>query len=106
LPASPRFTRLAALDAWRALAIADGAGVVLTADAGSTWRAVAVPGEAVDVAPVDDAFVVAVDVATLAGPEATRPVPWWRVRRDGPVEPLDVPPTVLGRAFDEVALPA
>jgi hypothetical protein len=102
LPAAPRFGRLAALDAWRAVAVADGRGVLLTADAGSTWQAVNLPTDPLDVMPLDDAFVVAVDAATL--PETTRRVPWWRVRRDGQVEPLDAPPALLGRPFDEAPL--
>jgi hypothetical protein len=104
LPAAPRFGRLAALDAWRALAVADGQGVLLTADAGSTWQAASLPADPADVMPVDDAFVVAVDAATL--PDTMRRIPWWRVRRDGQVEPLDAPPAFLGRPFDEAPLVA
>ncbi len=39
-------SRFAAIDAWRAVAIADMRGVVVTSDAGATWRPVSLPIDA------------------------------------------------------------
>jgi hypothetical protein len=104
LPTSPRFGRLAALDAWRALVVVDGRGALLTADAGSTWQTVSLPADPVDVMTLDDAFVVCLDAATL--PETVRRVPFWRVRLDGQTEPLDAPPAFLGHLVDLLGVPA
>jgi hypothetical protein len=85
LPSSPHLGRMAALDAWRALAIVDLRGPVLTTDAGSTWRTVSLPNDPVDVIAWEDAFAVStVDV--------NRRTEWWRVRTDGASERLPTPP--------------
>jgi hypothetical protein len=45
LPPSPAITAYAALDGFRAVALADLRGVVATTDAGATWRTVPIPAE-------------------------------------------------------------
>ena len=76
LPASPRVASIAALDAWRALAVADLRGAVLTLDAGSSWRPVPLPIEPLRVAPLDEAF-------SVAGFDHARALQWWSVLPDG-----------------------
>lgn len=58
LPASPRIASIAALDAWRAIAIADLRGALLTLDAGSSWRPVALPIEPARAVALDAGFAV------------------------------------------------
>jgi hypothetical protein len=58
LPASPSVSRVAALDAWRAVAIADLRGALVTLDAGSTWRPLPLPIDPSDVVAVDDSLAV------------------------------------------------
>jgi hypothetical protein len=58
VPASPRVVRIAAVDAWRAIALADLRGVLVTLDAGATWRPVALPFEPTDVGAARGAFSV------------------------------------------------
>ncbi len=76
LPASPRVASIAALDAWRALAVADLRGAVLTLDAGSSWRPVALPIEPLRASPLDEAF-------SVAGFDRARAPQWWSVLPDG-----------------------
>jgi hypothetical protein len=57
-PASPSISAYAAVDGWRAIAIADLRGVVATFDAGATWRAIQLPIDARDVSTNGDAFDV------------------------------------------------
>ena len=76
LPASPRVASIAALDAWRALAIADLRGALLTLDAGSSWRPVALPIEPARAAPLDEAF-------SVVGFDRARAPQWWSVLPDG-----------------------
>ena len=49
IPASPRIARVAALDAWHEVALADLRGALVTRDAGSTWRTISLPIEVTDV---------------------------------------------------------
>ena len=58
LPASPAVTALAAIDGFRAVAIADLLGVVATTDAGATWRPLAVPADAKTLQLAADAVLV------------------------------------------------
>ncbi|HEX8796292.1 MAG TPA: hypothetical protein VF765_35320 [Polyangiaceae bacterium] len=76
LPASPNVGRLAALDAWRAVAVADLRGAMLTLDAGATWRALPLPIQASDVLALGDLLAV-------GGMNAAHEVEWWEVRADG-----------------------
>ncbi len=76
LPASPRVSSIAALDAWRALAVADLRGVLLTLDAGSSWRPVPLPIEPARAAALDEAF-------SVAGFDRSRAPQWWSVLPDG-----------------------
>jgi hypothetical protein len=76
LPASPNIGKLAASDAWRAIAIADLRGVLLTLDAGATWRPILLHIEPSDVVSMSDALVV-------GGFDEGRQMQWWEVRGDG-----------------------
>ncbi len=76
LPASPSVCRLAALDAWRAVAIADLRGALVTLDAGSTWRPLALPIDPNDVVALDGSLAV-------GGTDENRQAAWWEVRPDG-----------------------
>ncbi len=68
--------RLVALDAWRAVAIADLRGALVTLDAGATWKSLALPVEPVDVSAAADAIVV-------RGLDAAKRPQFWEVERDG-----------------------
>jgi hypothetical protein len=87
VPASPNIGRLAALDAWRGIAIVDLRGVLVTLDAGSSWRPIALPIEPNDVVALEGRFAV-------SGPDAGRQVQWWEVRPDGQTGVLSSPPAV------------
>ncbi len=76
LPSSPRIASIAALDAWRAIALADLRGVLLTIDAGSSWRPVALPVEPSQVMALDGAFAV-------GGLDRGRTLQWWAVLPEG-----------------------
>jgi hypothetical protein len=76
LPASPRVQSIAALDAWRAVATADLRGALVTLDAGSSWRPVALPVEPLRTLATGDAFAV-------GGPDRSRTMRWWAVLPDG-----------------------
>ncbi|HEY8040465.1 MAG TPA: hypothetical protein VIF15_11755, partial [Polyangiaceae bacterium] len=86
LPGSPNLGRLAALDGWRAVAIADLRGALVTLDAGSTWRPLALPIEPSDVVALDDAL-------TVGGLDESRQMQWWEVRPDGQTGRLAVAPS-------------
>jgi hypothetical protein len=93
LPASPRIASIAALDAWRAVAIADLRGALMTLDAGSSWRPVPLPIEPFRVAPLDEAF-------SVAGFDRARAPQWWSVLPDGQASWLGSnPPTHAGAAL-------
>jgi hypothetical protein len=85
LPASPSVGRLEALDAWRAVAIADLRGALITVDAGSTWRPVPLPIEPTELVPLDDSIAV-------GGLDEARQLQWWDVRSDGLPSRLMLPP--------------
>ncbi len=85
LPATPHLGRLAAVDAWRALAIADLRGALITVDAGTSWRPVPLAIEPRDVAPLDDGVAV-------GGRDKNDRTEWWMVQFDGHAELLPTPP--------------
>jgi len=85
LPASPALGHMAALDAWRAVAIADMRGALLTLDAGATWRPLGVPIDAADVVLLGDGIAV-------GGTDETHQAQWWEVRPDGQVGRLGAAP--------------
>ena len=78
LPASPSVAGVAALDGWRAVAVADLRGPLMTLDAGATWRRLPLPIDAADVVPLDGAIAI-------GGKDAERQSQWWEVRADGHV---------------------
>jgi hypothetical protein len=98
LPASPSVGRLAALDAWRAVAIADLRGALVTLDAGSTWRPLALPIDANDVVPLESSIAV-------GGTDENHQAEWWEVRPDGQVGRLGAAPGSEPHPVD-VAAPA
>ncbi len=87
LPASPRVGSVAALDAWRAVAVADLRGTLLTVDAGSSWRPIALPIEPSRVTALGEAFAV-------VGVDRSRGVQqWWEVLPDGQTNWLSSSPS-------------
>jgi len=84
LPASPNIGRLAAFDAWRAVAVADLRGALMTHDAGSTWHPLALPIEPSDVVALTESIAV-------GGLDEARQVEWWEVRPDGGTSKLSTP---------------
>jgi hypothetical protein len=97
LPASPNVGKLAALDAWRAVAVADLRGTLLTLDAGSTWRPLALPIDPTEVVALGDSIAV-------GGPDEGRQVQWWEVRPDGQAGKLSSAPPP-GAPPDRAAVP-
>ena len=95
LPASPGLGRIAALDAWRAVAVTDLRGAQLTLDAGSTWRPLPLPIEPTEVLALADAIVV-------GGMDDSHHVQWWEVRAGGQIGRLPAAPN----ATPESARPA
>jgi hypothetical protein len=100
MPASPHVSRVAAIDGWRAAAIADMRGAAVTTDAGATWRTLQLPVEPTDVVAMDD-------MLAIGGLDANRAVEWWEVRSDGqpgklagPPGGLSVEPHAAGRPSD------
>ena len=99
LPASPRVGSIAALDAWRAVAVADLRGTVLTLDAGSSWHPIALPIEPARVTALEEAFgVVGVD-------RARGVQQWWEVLPDGQTGWLSSSPSPPPVARREATLP-
>jgi hypothetical protein len=99
LPVSPRMGRLAALDAWRAVAVVDLRGAMVTLDAGASWRPLDVAGEPVDVTTGSGALVV----RTV---DPGRQTAWWEVERDGqalrlPAAPAAATPAPLPDASSD-----
>lgn len=112
LPSAPSLGQLVALDAWRALVVADLRGPLVTSDAGASWHAVSLPLplEPNEVVRLEDGF----GVAAL---DANRHEQWWLVRANGRSESLaeapveEAAPTPAGgptapfrRIFDEIPL--
>jgi hypothetical protein len=89
LPASPSIDRVAALDAWRAVAIADLRGALLTVDAGSTWRPLTLPIEPSDVVSLGDSIAVG---GLDDGRRVRGALEWWEVRADGQTSRLSSGP--------------
>jgi hypothetical protein len=85
MPASPHVSRVAAIDGWRAAAIADMRGAAVTTDAGATWRTLQLPIEPTDVVALDD-------LLAIGGLDANRAAEWWEVRPDGQTGKLAGPP--------------
>ncbi len=88
LPPSPGLGRIAALDAWRAVAVTDLRGAQLTLDAGSTWRPLPLPIEPTEVLALTDAIVI-------GGLDESHHVQWWEVRAGGQVGRLQAAPVPL-----------
>jgi hypothetical protein len=94
LPASPRMGRLAALDAWRAVAVVDFRGALVTLDAGASWHPLDLGSEPVDVSTRTGAIVV-------RGLDSSRQAQWWEVERSGQALRLpSAPPSSQGVATD------
>ncbi len=88
-PGGPAIGAYGAADGWRAVAITDFRGLVLTTDAGASWRPLPVP--------IDPKRVVVVgDDIAVSGVEATRREAWFEVRPDGQVARLARDPTTQG----------
>jgi hypothetical protein len=98
LPATPSVVRLAALDAWRAVAVADLRGALVTLDAGSTWRRLPLPIDPGDVVALDESLAV-------GGLDETRQMQWWEVRADGQTGRLPSPPTAQALQGDAPSTP-
>ena len=94
LPATPTHGGVAALDAWRAVSIAALRGAMLTLDAGSTWRPLALPIEPTEARALSDGIAV-------GGLDEARQPQWWEVRPDGQVGRLASAPG----AGDDAAAP-
>ncbi|HEX3343752.1 MAG TPA: hypothetical protein VHS09_04225, partial [Polyangiaceae bacterium] len=86
LPATPAHGAIAALDAWRAVALGDLRGAMLTLDAGSTWRPLALPIDPADVKVLGDGIAI-------GGLDESRQGQWWEVRPDGQVGRLAAAPS-------------
>ena len=84
-PGSPFVGTYAAVDGWRAVAINDLRGAVATFDAGGTWRPLALPMDAKEVALVGDMLVVG---------GLDRNNSWFEVRPDGQLAKLGALPTL------------
>ena len=99
LPASPRVGSIAALDAWRALAVANLRGTLLTVDAGSSWQSIALPIEPARAVSLDEAFGV-------VGVERSRGVQrWWEDSRTGRIGWLSSSPSPPPSARPVASLP-
>jgi hypothetical protein len=83
IPSSPAVTQIAALDAWRAAAIADMRGAVMTFDAGATWLPVALPVDPILIATLPNSFAI-------EGADHS----WWEVGPEGPPSLLEGAPTI------------
>ncbi len=91
-PASPHVASYAALDGWRAVAIADLRGVIATFDAGATWTPLALPVDA-------ERVVLAQDAVDIKGVDTARKESWFEVRPDGQVGRI-APPVKTASADD------
>jgi hypothetical protein len=85
LPSSPRMGQLAAVDAWRAVAIADFRGAMLTLDAGQSWHPLELGDEPLDVSTSGSSIVV-------RGVGAERRTEWWEIGPDGQASRLPAAP--------------
>jgi hypothetical protein len=100
-PSSPFVGPFAAYDAWRALAITDLRGPLLTLDAGATWRPLSLPVDAKEVVVTDDALAI-------GGPDASpaRTWTWFEVRPDGQVGKLPGPAIPRDALFESPGPPS
>ncbi len=78
LPAAPSIGAFAAADGWHALAMTDGQGLLLTSDAGTSWRRVNPPVDARTIQLLGDHFLV-------QGADASKREGWFEVFRTGEV---------------------
>ena len=97
VPRAPSLGPMAALDAWRAVVVADLRGPALTLDAGSTWRPLHLPVDPTEVVALDDAIA-------LGGLDALRQMQWWEVRPSGQVGRLASAPALRTEASRTSAL--
>lgn len=81
LPASPHLGAVVALDAWRALVVADLRGALVTMDAGASWHPTTLPMPPTEIVAMDDAF-------GAWAPDERGHAQWWLVRSDGQSEGL------------------
>jgi hypothetical protein len=81
-----------AADAWRAAAIADFYGVLLTTDAGTTWKGVNVPVDPKELRVVDGKIFVA---------DNKRPQSWFEIRNDRTAVKAPAEPVAPKPAFKE-----
>ena len=89
IPGSPALGRIAALDAWRAVAVTDLRGAELTLDAGSTWRPLALPIEPSEVIALGDSLAI-------GGMDEAHQVEWWEVRAQGQLGRIAAAPAPAG----------
>ena len=87
-PTSPSVGAYAAVDGWRAIAIVDLIGTVVTRDAGASWQKVSL---AID--PRD--LIVSQGATVVGGMDANRHAAWFDVRDDGRVTRLVTAPSTV-----------
>lgn len=98
MPASPFVASFAAADGWRAAAVTDLRGVVVTFDAGATWRPLDARLEPKQVLASGDSLAV----EGVSGGKAA----WFEVRADGSVARLGGPPREAQAKATPTARPA
>ncbi len=86
LPTSPHLGAIVALDAWRALVVADLRGALVTTDAGASWHPTTLPMPPTEIVAMDGAF-------GAWAPDERGHAQWWLVRSDGQSERLPFRPS-------------
>ncbi len=76
-PRAPFVTSLITLDGWRAAALADGRGVVVSSDAGATWSPIKLAADPISLDRVGDMIVLRANEAGRAA--------WFEITTDGRV---------------------
>lgn len=84
-PQSPFVSEFAAVDGWRAAAIADLRGMVVTSDAGATWQTLALPMVPRRIVPLENALAV-------GGLGSAQEEAWFELRGDGTAFRLESAP--------------
>lgn len=79
-PRAPFVTSLVTLDGWRAAALADARGVVVTTDAGATWTPIPLPANPVSLDRIGDMLVVKAGDSSSSDRTA-----WFEINTDGRV---------------------
>ncbi|MEO7112256.1 MAG: hypothetical protein ABI183_17555 [Polyangiaceae bacterium] len=101
-PPTPNVAAYAAMDGWRAVAVADLRGVVATFDAGASWHPLPIPIDAAEIKPFGGGVVV-------SGVDASHAAASYEVRLDGQVARLapitNAPPPSSALAPDLTAKP-